>query len=105
MSEPHDRQPAQYPLHGVRVLDFTRILSGPYCSLLLRDLGADVIKVEKAGSGDDTRHWGPPFLDAANGISTYFAALNRGKRSLALDFRSPAAGEIPNGLIPPVDVV
>lgn len=93
------------PLHGIRVLDFTRILSGPYCSLLLHDLGAEVIKVEKAGTGDDTRHWGPPFLDERHGISTYFAALNRGKRSLALDFRSPAAREILAALVPRVDVV
>lgn len=93
------------PLQGVRILDFTRILSGPYCSLLLLDLGADVIKVEKTGSGDDTRHWGPPFLDEARGISTYFAALNRGKRSLALNFRAPAAQELLDALIPRVDVV
>jgi crotonobetainyl-CoA:carnitine CoA-transferase CaiB-like acyl-CoA transferase len=105
MPESSDRQLATYPLRGVRVLDFTRILSGPYCSLLLRDMGADVIKVEKTGSGDDTRHWGPPFLDEARGISTYFAALNRGKRSFALDFRSPSAREILHALIPKVDVV
>src|SRR5437588_2262174 len=93
------------PLHGARVLDFTRILSGPYCSLLLHDLGADVIKVEKVGSGDDTRQWGPPFLDEFHGISTYFASLNRGKRSIALSFRSPEARQLLDALIPEVDVV
>jgi hypothetical protein len=86
----------------VRVLASTRILSGPYCSLLLHDLGADVIKVEKTGSGDDTRQWGPPFLDEVRSISTYFAALNRGKRSLALNFRSPAARDLLDALIPRV---
>ena len=70
------------PLAGYTVLDLTRILSGPYASMLLADLGAEVIKVERPGSGDDTRSWGPPFW---RGMSTYFAAVNRGKRSLALD--------------------
>ena len=74
--------PAGPPLAGFRVLDLTRILSGPYASMLLADLGAEVIKVERPGSGDDTRSWGPPFW---RGMSTYFAAVNRGKRSLALD--------------------
>lgn len=83
-----DRDPAPCPLHGVRVLDFTRLLSGPYCSLLLADLGADVIKVERPEHGDDTRHWGPPFLDGRESVSTYFASLNRGKRSVALDLHT-----------------
>src|SRR5437588_13030478 len=86
-----DQQPDTGPLQGVRVLDFTRILSGPYCSLLLRDLGADVIKVEKTGSGDDTRQWGPPFLEVGHGTSTYFAPLTGGNRSFALNCRSPFA--------------
>ena len=76
------------PLAGFRVLDLTRILSGPYASMLLADLGAEVVKVERPGSGDDTRSWGPPFLD---GMSTYFAAVNRGKRSVAIDLRTSAA--------------
>lgn len=93
------------PLHGLRVLDFTRILSGPYCSLLLHDLGAEVIKVEKVGTGDDTRRWGPPFLDEHHGISTYFASLNRGKRSLAVDLRSGEVRQLLHALIPHVDIV
>ncbi len=72
------------PLAGVRILDLTRILAGPYATLMLADLGADVIKLEHPGRGDDTRHWGPPFLQDAE-TSTYFASLNRGKRSVALD--------------------
>lgn len=93
------------PLQGVRVLDFTRILSGPYCSLLLCDLGADIIKVESVTGGDDTRWWGPPFLDEKNGISTYFAALNRGKRSVCLDLRASDGREVLERLIRRVDIV
>jgi crotonobetainyl-CoA:carnitine CoA-transferase CaiB-like acyl-CoA transferase len=89
----------------VRVLDFTRILSGPYCSLLLADLGADVIKVERADRGDDTRAWGPPFIDSEQAISTYFASLNRSKRSIAVDFRSEEDRGLISRLIGGVDVV
>jgi crotonobetainyl-CoA:carnitine CoA-transferase CaiB-like acyl-CoA transferase len=70
------------PLEGVIVADFTRVLAGPYCALLLADLGAEVIKVERPGSGDDTRAWGPPFRGQD---STYFLGLNRDKKSAALD--------------------
>lgn len=93
------------PLSGVQVLDFTRILSGPYCSLLLSDLGAEVIKVEKAPHGDDTRSWGPPFLDEEHGISTYFASLNRGKRSVSLDLTTLEGYQLVKELIPDTDVV
>ena len=73
-------------LRGVRVIDFTQALSGPYGTLLLADLGADVIKVESPRRGDDARHWGPPFVgdDAA-----YFMSINRNKRSVALDLKTP----------------
>src|ERR1700704_1594688 len=77
------------PLSGVRVLELARILAGPWAGQLLADLGADVIKVERKGAGDDTRAWGPPFVDAADGGhlgSAYFHGTNRGKRSIALDF-------------------
>jgi len=69
-------------LCGIRVLDFSRVFAGPFCTMLLADLGAEVLKIERPGSGDDTRAWGPPF---AGGESAYFLCLNRGKRSLALD--------------------
>ena len=76
-------------LHGLRVLDLTRVLAGPWCTQLLADLGADVVKVERPGSGDDTRGWGPPFLRDAQGHDTseaaYYLAANRGKRSVAID--------------------
>ena len=76
------------PLAGLRVLELARILAGPWAGQLLADLGADVIKVERPGRGDDTRHWGPPFLPGtvpADGASSYFESTNRGKRSVALD--------------------
>jgi crotonobetainyl-CoA:carnitine CoA-transferase CaiB-like acyl-CoA transferase len=75
-------------LPGLRILDFSRVLAGPFATMLLADLGAEVIKVERPGSGDDTRAWGPPY--DSSGRSTYFDAVNRNKRSLALDFASPA---------------
>jgi crotonobetainyl-CoA:carnitine CoA-transferase CaiB-like acyl-CoA transferase len=90
------------PLGGFRVLDLTRILSGPFASMLLADLGAEVIKVERPEVGDDTRWWGPPFLD---GMSTYFAAVNRGKRSVAIDLQSERGRELLRELAAHVDVV
>lgn len=78
--------PTTLPLAGARVADFTQALSGPYCTMLLGDLGADVIKVEMPGRGDDSRHWGPPFVDDT---AAYFLAVNRNKRSITLDLRSP----------------
>jgi hypothetical protein len=76
--------PRPGPLAGLLVADFSRVLAGPYCTMLLGDLGADVIKVESPG-GDDTRRWVPPVT--ADGRSTYFLAINRNKRSVALDLR------------------
>ncbi|TWP36373.1 CaiB/BaiF CoA transferase family protein [Leekyejoonella antrihumi] len=89
-------------LAGMRVLDLTRILSGPFASMILADLGADVIKIEDTRAGDDTRHWGPPFQgdDAA-----YFHAVNRNKRSLALDLKSDAGQKIALRLADDADVV
>jgi crotonobetainyl-CoA:carnitine CoA-transferase CaiB-like acyl-CoA transferase len=72
----------QRPLEGVRVIDLSRVLAGPYCTMVLADLGAEVIKVERPGSGDETRSWGPPF---AGGEAAYYLSVNRGKRSCAVD--------------------
>ena len=86
---------AKTPLHGIRVLDLSRVLAGPWAGQTLADLGAEVIKVERPGLGDDTRAWGPPFLpDAshpeARGESAYYLAANRGKKSVTIDFAKPA---------------
>ena len=81
------------PLAGIRVLELARILAGPWIGQLLADLGADVVKVERAGVGDDTRNWGPPFVEAADGArlsASYFHSTNRGKRSVAADFETEA---------------
>ena len=78
-------------LDGIRVLDLTRALAGPFCTLMLGDYGADVIKIEIPGSGDDTRHWGPPFIQ---GESAYFLSINRNKRSLTLNFKEDQARDI-----------
>ena len=86
------------PLAGVRVADFTRVLAGPYATMLLADLGADVIKVERPVVGDDTRAWGPPF--DPEGRATYFESVNRNKRSLALDLRAPEGVDAAQGARP-----
>jgi crotonobetainyl-CoA:carnitine CoA-transferase CaiB-like acyl-CoA transferase len=80
------------PLHGIRVVDMTRALAGPYATLMLADAGADVLKIERPGVGDDTRGWGPPFLRPSDGgepQSTYYLSVNRNKRSVALDLKDP----------------
>ena len=90
------------PLTGITVLDFTRVLSGPYCTMLLADMGARVIKIEQPGRGDDTRGWGPPFLGHE---SAYFLSVNRNKESLALDLRSAAAKAVIPRLLERTDVI
>ncbi len=80
-------------LSHVRVLDLSRILAGPWATQCLADLGADVIKVERPGTGDDTRGWGPPYLEGDPGRSAYFCSVNRNKRSLALDIADPEAAD------------
>ena len=81
---------AKGPLAGVRVLDLTRVLAGPFCAMMLGDMGAEVIKVEEPGKGDDTRSW-PPFV---GGESTYFMSVNRSKKSITLNLKSPDCAEI-----------
>lgn len=97
------------PLEGVRILDMSRILAGPSCTQLLGDLGADVIKIERPGVGDDTRSWGPPFLEDAHGAPThesaYFLSTNRNKRSVTIDITSPDGKAILNDLIDRSDVL
>jgi formyl-CoA transferase len=90
------------PLAHLTVLDLTRVLAGPWCTQLLADLGATVIKIEKPGTGDDTRAWGPPFLGDREGRDTreaaYYLACNRGKRSVAIDFTTPEGGDLVRSL-------
>ena len=90
------------PLDGLLVADFSRVLAGPYATMVLGDLGADVVKVERPGSGDDTRAWGPPWRD---GESTYFLGLNRNKRSLALDLADPGDQALARELAARADVL
>jgi len=90
------------PLDGVRIADFSRVLAGPYATMLLADLGAEVVKVERPGSGDDTRAWGPPWRE---GESTYFLGVNRNKRSAALDLRTDEGRAHAQALAARADVV
>jgi crotonobetainyl-CoA:carnitine CoA-transferase CaiB-like acyl-CoA transferase len=88
-------------LDDILVIDLTQALAGPYCSMLLGDMGADVIKIEQPGSGDQSRSWGPPFVE---GESTYFLSVNRNKKSLTLNLKTDAGQEIMHRLIPRADV-
>jgi crotonobetainyl-CoA:carnitine CoA-transferase CaiB-like acyl-CoA transferase len=90
------------PLDGILVVDLTRVLSGPYCTMLLADMGARVVKIEQPDKGDDTRAWGPPFLD---GESAYFLSINRNKESVTLDFKRPEGRAVLDRLIARADVV
>ena len=90
------------PLEGIKVLDCSQILAGPYCSMLLADMGADVVKIEKPGGGDDTRRMGPPFLE---GESAAFLAMNRNKRSVVLDFKNPDGVAAMRRMLVDADVV
>ena len=101
--------PARGALSHVRVLDLSRVLAGPWASQTLGDLGAEVIKVERPGTGDDTRLWGPPFLKDRDGKDTrdsaYYLCANRNKKSIAVDFTKPAGQEIVRDLAKTCDVV
>ncbi len=90
------------PLEGVRVLDLTRVVAGPYCAMLLGDMGAEVLKVEEPTKGDDTRAWGPPFV---GGESAYFFSVNRNKKSITLDLKAPKGKEILKALAARCDIL
>ncbi|MBA3577621.1 MAG: CoA transferase [Sphingomonas sp.] len=94
------------PLAGIRVLDLSRVLAGPWCTQLLADLGAEVIKIERPGAGDDTRHWGPPWhVRDGKKVAAYFLSANRGKRSAAIDFATGEGAELVRRLASNSDVV
>ena len=90
-----------HPLEGLRVIDLTQDFAGPFCTMILSDLGAEVIKIEKPDGGDETRAWGPPFID---GISYYFMSLNRGKKSVVLDLKTREAQSIVRKLVVDADI-
>jgi hypothetical protein len=89
------------PLHGIRVIDLTRIVAGPYCTMMLGDMGAEVLKIEEPEHGDDSRGWGPYI----NGWSSFFLELNRSKKSVALDLKSDAGAQALRRLIETADVL
>ena len=92
----------QKPLENLKVLDLSRVLAGPYCTMLLADMGADVLKIERPGTGDDTRGYGPPFL---NGESAYYMSVNRNKRSMTLDLKKQEGLKLLHKLILEADVL
>src|SRR5699024_10895025 len=97
------------PLMGIKVLDLSRVLAGPWCTQNLADLGADVIKVERPGRGDDTRSWGPPYLKDEQGNDTteaaYYLSTNRNKRSITVDIATPEGAEIVRKLAKECDIL
>ena len=94
------------PLEGIKVLDLSRVLAGPWCTQLLADLGAEVIKIERTGNGDDTRHWGPPWHgEGDQRVAAYFLSCNRGKKSAAIDFARPEGAALVRQLASRADVV
>ena len=94
------------PLAGIRVLDLSRVLAGPWATQTLADLGAEVIKLEQPGSGDDTRHWGPPWHDKGDEkVAAYYLSANRGKRSVAVDFSTPEGAELVRKMAGDADVL
>lgn len=98
----NDNFTAELPLAGYRVLDLSRILAGPYCTMILGDQGAEIMKVERPGSGDDTRTWGPPF---SGGESAYYLCCNRNKKSIVIDLKNPAGVELVRDLARVSDVL
>jgi crotonobetainyl-CoA:carnitine CoA-transferase CaiB-like acyl-CoA transferase len=104
-----NNRPANGPLAGIRVFDLSRILAGPTCTQLLGDLGADVVKIERPGAGDDTRKWGPPYLKGKNGKDTeeaaYYLSSNRNKRSVTIDIAQPEGQALAKRLIAQSDIM
>ncbi|RDJ11187.1 CaiB/BaiF CoA transferase family protein [Rhizobium grahamii] len=103
-----DNQPQKPPLSGIRVIELARVLAGPWAGQMLADLGADVIKVENPDGGDDTRHWGPPFVEGADGenlSAAYYHSANRGKRSITADLKREEDQALVRRLIATADVV
>ncbi len=103
-----DNQPQKPPLSGIRVIELARVLAGPWAGQMLADLGADVIKVENPDGGDDTRHWGPPFVEGADGenlSAAYYHAANRGKRSVTADLKREEDQALVRRLVATADVV
>src|SRR5438874_1005375 len=92
---------AKGPLRDIRVLDLTRVLAVPFCTMMLGDMGAEIIKLEEPGKGDDTRSW-PPFV---GGEATYFMSVNRNKRNMTLNLKSPAAQAVFRALVKKSDVI
>src|SRR5690349_14794613 len=90
------------PLAGIRVLDLSRVLAGPFCTMNLGDMGAEVIKIEEPGAGDDTRAFAPPLV---NGVSTYYLSINRNKKSVAINLKQPAGLALVKRLAAGSDVV
>src|SRR5690606_5423024 len=96
------------PLSGIRVIELARVLAGPWAGQMLADMGADVIKVENPDGGDDTRAWGPPFVEGKDGenlSAAYYHATNRGKRSIAVDLKTPEGQDVVRRLVASADVV
>ena len=94
------------PLEGIKVLDLSRVLAGPWCTQLLADLGAEVVKIERPGAGDDTRHWGPPWHgEGERRVAAYFLSCNRGKKSAAIDFSKPEGAALVRRLAERADIV
>lgn len=102
MPEPNSEQPK--PLEGIRVLDLSRVLAGPWCTQQLADFGAEIIKIERPGTGDDTRQWGPPWLDGTD-ESAYFLGANRGKQSVCVDLSQADGQDLIRRLVAQSDVV
>lgn len=105
MLNPQETPAPTGPLAGITVLDLSRVLAGPWCSQILGDLGADVIKVEQPGQGDDTRRWGPPFLADGSRDSAYYLCANRNKRSVAIDISQPEGQDLVRAMAAKADIV